>query len=113
MTIYSPPQNYIVFNGKNLTDFDVYVSGEGTFLSPEREFESVTVPGKNGDLLYDSGRYKNVTVTYPAFILENLKNNMIGLREWLLSSPGYSKLEDTYHPEEYRLGRPLPHQLSN
>lgn len=103
MTIYSPPQNYIVFNGRSLKDFDVYVSGEGTFLSPEREFTSVSVPGKNGDLLFDGGRYKNITITYPSFILENLKKNLIGLRAWLMGSPGYSRLEDTYHPEEYRL----------
>lgn len=100
---FLPPQNYIVFDGAPLTDFGVYVSGEGTFLSPERDYDITEIPGKNGDLYFDRGRFKNVEVKYPSFILEHLRKNMSGLRSYMLKKHGYLRLEDTYHPEEYRL----------
>ena len=100
---FNPPQHYIVFDGTSLADFGVYVSGEGTFLSPERDYEVTEIPGKNGSFYFDNGRYKNVDVTYPSFILDHLRRNLSGVRSFLLKKQGYLRLEDTYHPDEYRL----------
>lgn len=98
-------RNYITYGGKNLKDFGVYISGSGTFNAPERDRKTVAIPGRNGDLTLDNGRYKNITVKYPAGIVDNFSANMESLREYLLSFPGYARLEDTYHPEEYRMAR--------
>lgn len=97
--------NWITFNGKSLKDFGVYISGSGVFDAPERDEESIEVPGRNGELTLDNGRYKNITITYPAFIIRNFKRNVSGLRNFLLSNRGFGRLEDTYHPEEYRLAK--------
>lgn len=102
--------HYVVYNGKPLTDFSLYISGHGTFNSAERDVKKVEVPGKSGDLIFDNGRFKNVTITYKdAFILENdddlpaFARKIRALSTFLKSSPGYHRLEDTYHPDEYRL----------
>lgn len=95
-------RNFIVFNDKSFMDFGVYISGAGTFDAPERDTEIIEIPGRNGDLTIDHGRYKNMTVKYPAFIIHDFKTNLEGLRNFLLTQKGYGRLEDTYHPEEFR-----------
>ena len=57
---------YIVYGGKCSKDYGLYVSGSGTFNAPERDVDLVEVPGKNGTLVLDNGRFKNIPVTYPA-----------------------------------------------
>lgn len=95
----------ITLNNKSLADFGVYISGKGVFDAPERDSESIEIPGRNGELTIDNGRYKNKPLTYPAFIIRDLKYNAQGLRNFLLSQSGYVRLEDDYHPEEYRLAK--------
>lgn len=96
--------NYFIFNGQSSLDYGVYISGSGTFNGAERDVESVGVPGRNGDLIIDNGRFKNAPLVYPAFIPNGLSEKVAGLRSMLSSATGYQRIEDTYHPEEYRLG---------
>lgn len=98
-------KNFIIFNNKSLRDFGVYISGLNTYNAPSRDAESVSVPGRNGNVTLDNGRYNNISVTYPAFICNNYDARVEGLRNFLLSQSGYKRLEDTYHPDEYRLAR--------
>ena len=94
---------YFTFAGKNCLDFKVYISGQGTYTAPARLYSAYEVPGRNGDLLVDEKRFENVDLTYPAFIYVDMKNNVEGFRNFMLSQTGYQRLEDTYHPNEYRL----------
>lgn len=55
-------------------------------------------------MIIDNGQYSNIEVTYPAFVYSDFKANMAGIRSALLSQDGYKRLEDTYHPDEFRLG---------
>lgn len=98
-------RNYIVYNGKSFLDFGVFISGSGTFDAPERDTEKIEIPGRNGDLTIDNGRYKNLPLKYPAFITSEFNSNIEGLRNFLLTQQGYKRLEDTYHPEEFRLAK--------
>lgn len=97
--------NEFIFNGQKSSDYGIYISGSGTFDFPERDIEKVSVEGRNGDLIIDNGRFKNISLTYPAFIRQNFKKNVDGARMWLLADSGYHKLEDTYHPEIFRMAR--------
>lgn len=94
-----------IYGGLNCRDFGIYISGSGTFNSAERDVEKVEIPGRNGDLLIDNNRFKNVPITYPAFIREKFLGLTDYARMWLLAQSGYRKLEDTYHPDEYRVAR--------
>jgi len=99
--------NQLVFNKKDLTDFGVDVRGDSTYISPERDVETVSIPGRNGDLLIDNGRYKNVTISYPAYILRKFREASYfdALRAFFMANNGYQRLEDSFHPEEYRIAR--------
>lgn len=96
---------YLYFAGKSSEDFNCHISGSGTFLSPERDVKSVSVPGRNGDLHIDNGRYYNIDVIYPAFITKDFRKNFDALKAFLLSQRGYKRLEDSYHPEYFRRAR--------
>lgn len=93
----------ITFGGRNLADFGLFISGEGTYGAPMRSVTEEVVPGRNGTLIIDNGRYENLEVTYPAYIAKNFAENIAGLRSYLLSIKGYARLEDSYHPDVYCL----------
>lgn len=93
----------LIFNGQDLANFGVHISGEGTFNAPTRAVEEQIVPGRNGTLIIDGGRWENIMVTYPAYITDDFADNMADLRNFLASVRGYARLADTYHPNEFRL----------
>lgn len=95
--------NSITFNGQNSLDYGLYVSGNQTFNSAEKDYSKVSVPGRSGDLLVFNNRYKNVNLNYDAILIENYEENAERVRAWLLSADGYCRLEDTYHPNEFRM----------
>lgn len=96
--------NFFTFDGKMSTDFGLYITDAGIYRSSAPEYETVSVPGRNGDLLIDNGRYKNVDVTYPAIIYEDFDRNYEAMTEFLLSRRGhYLRLEDTFLMDEYRI----------
>lgn len=95
------------FNGESSADHGVFISGDSVYNAPARGFEMVDIPGRNGQLAIDRGRFENIEVTYPAFIFADNQADfaakMRDLRAWLMSPIGYQRLEDTYHPDEYRM----------
>ena len=95
--------NSITFNGQNSLDYGLYVSGNQTFNSAEKDYSKVSVPGRSGDLLVFNNRYKNVNLNYDAILIENYEENAERVRAWLLSADGYCRLEDTYHLNEFRM----------
>lgn len=97
--------NYLTYDGKNLRDYGVFVNGTYTFSSPERSIERIVVPGRSGTLTIDNQRYENIEVSYAAFIVRDFAKNIEGLRNYLSTSAGYRRLEETYHPDEYRMAR--------
>lgn len=97
-------RQWLTFDGVSSKDFGVYINGNQTYNSPARSREVINVPGRNGALIIDNGRYENVDLAYHAFIYRDFDVNVEGLRNFLLSRTAYKRLEDTYHPNEYRMG---------
>ena len=100
--------NSIIFGGVNSADFGIYISGEGVFNAPERDVEMIEIPGRNGALALDKGRFKNISVTYPAFNYEpndydTFAERLADFRNAICAQRGYQRLEDTFHPDEYRM----------
>lgn len=95
---------FLTFNGENSAEYGVYISGEATYNTPDRIVETVQVAGRNGELIVDDVNYSNIEVKYPCFIREDLKDRLDNFIGMLGSMRGYQRLEDTYHPEYYRLG---------
>lgn len=96
-------RNWFVLNGVDSRDFGVYISGQGTFSAPRREYNMIPIPGRNGDLVGNEKRFENLELTYPAFIYTNFKQNIRNFRNFLLSLVGYHTLTDSYHTDEFRM----------
>lgn len=95
--------NYFIFNNKASLDLGVYIGGQGTYNAPQRDYVKVEIPGRNGDLIYDKKRFRNIPVSYPIVVMEDFKDKTDAIREWLIEPTVYTRLEDSYHPNEYRL----------
>lgn len=97
------------FGGVNTANYGIFISGEGVYNSPERDVTMLTVPGRNGQLTIDNGRFENIEVTYPCFVeagtgATDISSRIRAFRNAIGSLTGYQRLEDTYHSDEYRQG---------
>lgn len=93
----------LIFNGKALSEFGIYVDGSELFTVPSKVVESVSIAGRNGDLLLPSNRWENVPVSIPCVIRKNFRGNFSALVAFLNSVEGYARLESTELPDVYRM----------
>lgn len=91
------------FNGRCSREFGIIATGSGTYNAPKRDLTFQAIPGRNGDLILDNQRFKNITVTYPVFIHQGFARNAEMARAWLLGAQGYCPLWDGYNPDTFRL----------
>ena len=98
--------NSITFGGIDSANYGIYVAGNAVFNSPERDVTMIDVPGRNGQLTFDNGRFRNIEVTYNAFVTgdnsDDIADNIRGYRNAIGSLIGYQRLADTFHTDEYR-----------
>lgn len=92
-----------IYNGKKSQDFNLILSGEDTWKKSMPDVERMQIPGRNGDLLLSNHRYSNVTITYHVGIRRGFDTSYTAFMNFLLKEPGYHRLEDSYHPEYYRM----------
>ena len=75
---------------------------------PKRKYLVQTVPGRSGDLYIEESddAFENYEDQYTVFLdakAPGLQQVSRGLAEWLLSSPGYQRREDSYDPDTFRM----------
>ena len=83
-------------------EYGVGISGTGTFDAPERDVDIIDIPGRNGSIVQDNGRFHNIQVTYPAFISRGFDELFPRFKAAMMQYTGYQKLTDEYDPEHYR-----------
>ena len=93
----------LTFNYVSSDTYGIVVAGAGSFDPAEPDMTSYSVPGKNGDILLDNHRYKNIDVTYPAFIPNDFVNQSQNIRNWILGNKSYKELSDSFDSAHYRL----------
>lgn len=97
--------HFFTFAGKSSHDFGISISGEATYNSPERKFDEISVPGRSGTLIIDEDAFKNIPVKYPAFIIKDMPQRISDFANYMQSFAGYQRIEDTYHPDTFRMGQ--------
>lgn len=97
----------VFVDGKALSDFGVYLTDACIFQAPSPIYEKVSVDGRNGDLIIETGKYGNIEIEYPAVIFDFFERNYVALRDFLLSRQGYCRIEDTFTPNRFRMGKPI------
>lgn len=95
----------LYFAGTDLSAFGAFYDSSKTFAKPAKRIEKVSVPGKNGDLIYWDGSYENVLIPYPCFIRKNFEENFTNLMSFLHSQGGeYKTLFTSKDTSRYREG---------
>lgn len=94
----------LIYGGVNSEDYKAYITNAGIYKSPEKRYRNYTVPGRNGKLLEDTGTFENVEVEYPFCVYEDCDTNMQNFLAAMRRKKGYQRIEDTFHPEYYRMG---------
>ena len=92
-----------IYNGKSSADFGLVISGEDTWKKPAPDVETVSVPGRNGDVIISNNRYNNIDITYHVGIKRDFSERYNVLINFIMSVPAYHRLEDSYHPDVFRL----------
>ena len=96
----------VIFNNVSSADYGILVEHPPGYQTPQRDYEKVHIPGRNGDLVIDNESYENVPRSYD-IAFGNLEKDFARMAnaasEWLNSANGYARLEDTYEPEYYRI----------
>ena len=96
----------IIFNDISSRDYDIQVEKLPDYETPEKDYDIIHVPGRNGDLIIDKGSYKNTLRRYQLSVGSLTKDFVSmanAISEWLHSASGYARLEDSYEPEYYRM----------
>lgn len=94
----------LTFNGTSARSLGVFVSGAGSYSAAAYDFTQYAIPGRNGDLIIPNGRFKNIQITYPAFIPGRLAEKVQAVRNWIRSARSYTRITDTYDTAHFREG---------
>lgn len=101
-------QKNLNFGGFDSKSLGLYITGQSAYNAPPRAYEAIAIPGRNGDLSIDGGRWENIEVTYPAGIytesMEEYRQQIAQIRAEFSHRIGYQRITDDYNPDEFRLG---------
>ena len=96
----------IFWAGKSSDDVNTFVEHYPSQIRPAKKYNKTSVPGKNGDLIFEEGVFENYIQPYDIYISAE-KTKLPGaakaVAEWLYAPKGYQKLEDSYDPDVFRL----------
>lgn len=100
---------FFTFKGRRSIDYGLVISKKTVYNSAKRDVTVTSVPGRDGDLIIDNGRYSNVSIGYEMKLIPGMTPWSFAelaqiIKDWLLPEPGYFELWDTYDPRYYRLG---------
>lgn len=90
----------LTFGGVSSRDLGITVEAFPGSVLPERDIQVEIIPGRDGALLYDYGTYKNYNQKYTIHWKYENKDGEIA--KWL-GKTGYNRLEDSFHPDHYRM----------
>lgn len=96
---------WLSYKGTPTTSFGSHTTGMNVHNAAERDVTTYQIAGRNGDLVVDNGRYKNIEITYPCFTM-NLSANEQGIRNHFGYDDGsYGILTDSYDTTHFRKAR--------
>lgn len=95
----------LYFDGVNAREKEIVVYGGDVDEIAERDVNTVTVPGRNGVLHFDNGRWGERKQTYLAYLPGDNYPARIGYARTVFGrrGKGYKRLEDTFNPDVFSL----------
>lgn len=94
----------LIINGVSTRDFKIFLLDADVSKGTERDYQTVEVAGRNGDLHIDNGRFRNIRISYKLFADGRAKEKINAFNAYLLSIGTYARIEDSFNPDYYRMG---------
>lgn len=94
------------FDDVHSEEIGIKVRGFPIFSAPEPRVTTYSIPGRNGDLVYWDGSFKNTSGEVECFALdtENVDHALSAVSQWLTDCR-YKKLVVSSEPGRYRMAR--------
>lgn len=97
----------ITFNGTASDTLGVRIERSPRIIRPRRKSDVVTIPGRNGDIVFMQDAWNNYIQPYEIFFGTgadlSAETAADAVSTWLHSASDYARLEDTFEPDIYRL----------
>ena len=89
--------------------YGIIITSPPHYVVPERDLDTISIPGRLGDIVLDNGRYKNVTISYSCAIISRedyqLRKAITGMIRDLEVTAQYKRLRDSYNHNCFRMAR--------
>lgn len=92
------------FNGCLSSSYNVFVIGTSDSELPVYDYNVESIEGVTRDIHISNKRLKNKDVVYHCLCTQNAAENVSRFLGLLMMDNIYGKLEDTIHPEYYKMG---------
>lgn len=104
---FTNKQGLIVFGGEASSDYGMVVAHAPSFERPARKQTIYNVPGRSGSILFQEDAWEDITRNYQVWLAYDANTPLVdkvdALMAWLNSKTGYTRLEDNFEPDVYRL----------
>lgn len=88
---------YFKFNGISSETYGLKIKTSNHLSRPAKKIESISVPGRTGNLIIDDGSKENLQIELACYVdsraNKNLKKTMKDIGSWLQDPIGYQLLE--------------------
>lgn len=96
---------YFQFRGKKSNDFKMRIRNEMEFVIPEASLNFSDVDGRNSEVIFDRGKYKDIEKVFPVRIYKEsnstIATQLRNIAGWLYLSHDYSPLIFSEYGEYY------------
>ena len=93
-------------DGTDATSVGIHLQKPVVFSEAVPNVESNTIPGRNGDLIFDTGSYKNRRGSASCFCLQgDVEEAISSAGRFLMGKNGYRRLETSDDPNHYWMAR--------
>ena len=92
----------IIYNGRSFSEFGVFADLSQTLGSPEKDYDFISIPGRNGDLSIFNDKFKDIEFAVHCYIKNDFVQNYRNLIDFLNESHGYLRFETSKEPDYYR-----------
>lgn len=94
--------NYVIIDEIDSREYNVILSEVNTYGVPQKRYNTYEVPGRNGDVVIDTGTYLNIDIKYGCICKK--KSDAIAFISEIVKKSGYCKIKDSLDTNNFRVG---------
>ena len=96
----------LYINDVNVTDFGFYINSDTYLDAPSIDYNTYTVPARNGNVIQYNKRFNNIVRKIECYIpyMHDVQDVLDKLKKLIYSNVGYLKIRSDYEPDYFQYG---------